>query len=443
MNKQSSKANIVLNTLLLSASLLLCLLFSEIYCRYFWDVYWPSPTSIHQFDPVLGYFHRENYSTVRKSVCFEGEMFTNEYGMINTPPLPDAHEKQEGIRIAILGDSFFRGAEALPGGDTAAFLRKMIVKSIVMNFSVSGYGTAQAFLCYKARVRQFKPDFVILGLLPHNDIDDNHPCIGSPKPVPYAKFKNEGFEIIPPANPTAKLFYPIHSFLLEISATYSTIYNILHRHGFDYFTNTNKGNEPDQAGCGEAPWPGRTSSLGVFRSEPEPVWEEAWEITEKLILELKKAVEADGGIFILSILTGPDEVDPTSMDRLKKKYENLPGDLDFNYPTNRLIKFVRSKNIHTVPLLSVFVLYRNNYYLKAPFFSYRCNGHWNPLGHYLAATSLVRYLSENGMLHFSDVSRSYRERMSRHEMWTKPVELLGDAGFRQIYIDGIFQGLAQ
>src|SRR5207302_1004783 len=84
-------------------------------------------------------------------------------------------EKKPGVtRIAVLGDSF---VEAVQVGNDDVFTRKMealLGSSVeVLNFGSAGFGTTQEYMTYLDRVRQFKPDIVILGFLSENDMRNN------------------------------------------------------------------------------------------------------------------------------------------------------------------------------------------------------------------------------------------------------------------------------
>jgi hypothetical protein len=88
-----------------------------------------------------------------------------------------AFKKQTGsCRIAMFGDSFLMGYE-LDLTDTFAArleaeLRARGYKVEVINFAVSGFGTAEMLLTYKYFARHFDPDIVLLGWNT-SDFDDN------------------------------------------------------------------------------------------------------------------------------------------------------------------------------------------------------------------------------------------------------------------------------
>lgn len=86
-------------------------------------------------------------------------------------------EKPGGFcRIAVFGDSFLMGYELdlkdTFGAGLEAKLKADGFAVEVMNFSVSGFGTAEMLLTYKKFARRFDPDIVLLGWN-GSDFDDN------------------------------------------------------------------------------------------------------------------------------------------------------------------------------------------------------------------------------------------------------------------------------
>lgn len=88
-----------------------------------------------------------------------------------------AKNKPEGtVRIALFGDSYFMGYEAaLPdtiAGRLEAGLAARGCRAEVLNFAVSGYGTAEMLRMLEGRGLDFNPD-IVLFQWHHTDIDDN------------------------------------------------------------------------------------------------------------------------------------------------------------------------------------------------------------------------------------------------------------------------------
>src|SRR6185295_10022540 len=107
------------------------------------------------------------------------------YIRINNDGLRDReHSKAKPpgtIRIAVIGDSY---PEALPVSLEEAFWSVMAGKLDqcgvfgtnkveVINFGVSGYGTAQELLTLRERVWTYAPDVVMLTVTTNNDVSDN------------------------------------------------------------------------------------------------------------------------------------------------------------------------------------------------------------------------------------------------------------------------------
>src|SRR5437660_1889096 len=114
------------------------------------------------------------------------------YVRINSDGLRDReHAKAKPantVRIAVLGDSY---AEALQVPMRKKFWATMEAKLReckplqgqnveVINFGVSGYGTAQELLTLRQKVWNYAPDVVLLTVTTLNDISDNSMLLSTP-----------------------------------------------------------------------------------------------------------------------------------------------------------------------------------------------------------------------------------------------------------------------
>ncbi|PWT94005.1 MAG: hypothetical protein C5B55_03415 [Blastocatellia bacterium] len=129
---------------------------------------------------VEGWYRKEGISYVR----------------INSDDLRDVeHSKTKPpntLRIAVVGDSY---AEALQVGQQNSFwalLEERLTSCVgedlkveVINFGVSGYGTAQELLTIRERVWSYSPDLVILAFTTGNDISDNVRELKRAADIPY------------------------------------------------------------------------------------------------------------------------------------------------------------------------------------------------------------------------------------------------------------------
>lgn len=128
----------------------------------------------------------------------EGESYVR----INSAGLRDrehAKAKPPGtFRIALLGDSY---PEAFPVPLEEAFWMVMEKKLQecsnfsgrkieVINFGVSGYGTALELITLQEHVWQYSPDVVMLAVTTNNDITDNSRALKKTDRVPYFVYRD-------------------------------------------------------------------------------------------------------------------------------------------------------------------------------------------------------------------------------------------------------------
>jgi hypothetical protein len=126
-----------------------------------------TPWGVRGNIPNARYWHHTKEVTVQYRINGQGLRADQDYPLLKTPGT---------CRIAVFGDSFLMGYE-LDLSDTFATrleraLRDQGCRVEVLNFSVSGFGTAEMLRTYEAFARKFDPDVVMFSW--HNsDADDN------------------------------------------------------------------------------------------------------------------------------------------------------------------------------------------------------------------------------------------------------------------------------
>ena len=152
--------------------------------------FWPHKIVIHpyheQYHPVLGWVNKPNVSGsvhITRSLSFHRTH--NSHGLRSLREI--SYEKAKGVkRILLLGDSFFWGF-GVDDEDivSEALQRKLGAGTEVVNGSVTGYGTDQELLWLTEEGLKYKPDVVVLGFFPTNDIDEISRSIMYSYPKPY------------------------------------------------------------------------------------------------------------------------------------------------------------------------------------------------------------------------------------------------------------------
>ena len=121
----------------------------------------------------------------------------------------------------------------------------------------------------------------------------------------------------------------------------------------------------------------------VYREPSDPVWIEAWQVTEQLIKTMRNEVESKGAVFAVMTLSNPPQVLPASASR--EAFLQHVGAKDIFYPDNRIAQFCRREGIAVATLAPAMQQYaqQNNLMLHG-FGKDIGNGHWNVAGHHIA-----------------------------------------------------------
>jgi lysophospholipase L1-like esterase len=355
----------------------------------------------------------------------EGESYVR----INSDGLRDqVHSltKPQGtIRIAVLGDSY---PEALPVSLDEAFwwvmgkkLQDCIpsadTKVEVLNFGVSGYGTAQELLTLREQVWKYSPDIVMLAVTTNNDVTDNLRALKKTDEIPYFIYRDNQLTL-DDSFKNSKAFRLRHSAISRFGRwlrDHSRVVQAVTQghHGFKVLLSSWRARrsqkaQPPPARTDGTPEVGQKSDL-LSRSEElgtdnlvylEPanaIWNDAWNITEKLIVEMRDEVTSRGaGFVVVTLSNGPQVLpDPELREGFKKRF----GITDLFYPDNR-IKALGAREgfpvITLAPELQEFAE-RNQVFLHG-FGENIGNGHWNATGQRVAGELIAKKMCEGALI---------------------------------------------
>ncbi len=363
------------------------------------------------------------------AACFSGVPVTiNAQGFRGGKPISRSEP------IVLLGDSF---AEALqvPDGLTLADRLGQASGWPVINSGVSGYATTHELQAWRQRLKNLHPKVAILMVYLGNDISGNScrlsktepPCgkveggrvrYMEAMPTPVSAPKETGLEsLIEFEGRTAQDIEHIRKLLRRRLALYGLAHDL---------KMALQGLLAEVRGKVDTRW-------GLYRPAPDERWEEAWLITGDLLATLKREIEADGAKLVLALIPEPVTLlgNPRSAIRFGSG-SAAPADLDMELPSKRLMAMAGDLGIPALDLLAVFKAYRDRHALAAPYFSFSCDGHWNPLGHTVAAAALADFLKPFGV-------PAPREGQLDMAMARAPQEHLGIEAFQQIYRGGIYQ----
>src|ERR1051326_3381618 len=126
------------------------------------------------------------------------------YVRINSDGLRDREHSKikppNTFRIAVLGDSFVEALQ-VPFEESFCHVVEQQLRNCpvmagrgveVINFGVSGYGTAQELITLRNQVWQYSPDLILLAVTTNNDISDNSQALKKTNQIPYFVGRDDG-----------------------------------------------------------------------------------------------------------------------------------------------------------------------------------------------------------------------------------------------------------
>jgi len=182
-------------------------------------------TGFHQPDPVLGWIGRPNYKARFKGRDYDVAVEYNAQGFRRATM--DASEfAPNAKRIAFLGDSVTWGWGLENDETYPEQLQKLLgTQTVVNNFGVNAFGTAQQLLVYDNYVHQLNPDVVAITFV-ENDLTENL----DPKEGRRPWFELVDGKLIPRNQPVARKSVGTFKSLTQKSVAFSTLkytYHIL------------------------------------------------------------------------------------------------------------------------------------------------------------------------------------------------------------------------
>lgn len=348
--------------------------------------------SFYELDFVTGWKLRPGASGWQTA---EGEAFIeiNAEGMRDKPRV---RVKPAGtLRVALMGDSFAESMQLELGKTFPALMEPKVAgcagKPVeVLNFGVTGYGTAQELLAYRHRAKGFDPDVVVLLVFAGNDLFNNvrelNPTNADAAPY-YRLGKDGGLEFVEPFAEEGKpgpaslwlgaRFKDLHGWSRLVQLGTEAYYNRQRR----------KGRASDQeriTGLYGKDW---MEWLAYVPPRGEAM-RESWMVTQKLLVQFRDEVQKDGKKFLLVLANNAIQVLPEEVDR--RGFAERYGLESLDYADSRLRQFAAGNGIRVVWLAEWLreVAEREKVYLHG-FGTRKGSGHWNEAGHRAVAERMT------------------------------------------------------
>ncbi len=333
---------------------------------------------------------------------------------INSQGLRDReipYENESGdTRVLMLGDSTTAAMQVTLEDTFVKQLESELNGSAgnweVINAGVNAYGTDNELLFYQLEGEKYDPDIVFLNMYLANDVYNNHPTLelryGGQSAKPYFTLNDNGELELQnfPVEDTTTFWTKVGTFLKKNFQLPRFVAQTLALRGeippwlapivrlFGGGRGATSAGDGDAAQTAESENGGEETAVqtparrpDICDPDPVPIIENAWNVTEALILELEKEVEAnDAQLAVLIIPAAPQIIPPAEG---QEWYCDVPND--------RLTAFLDEAGIPYLDMLPAFreeALAGNGpYYFEKDF-------HMNALGHDLTSGLLYQFVDE-------------------------------------------------
>ncbi len=309
-------------------------------------------------------------------------------------------------RIAVLGDSYVEAFQVpLEKAFWPVIERKLqdCPQSAkpnveVLSFGISGFSTARELILLQDRVWQYAPDCIILLVTTGNDVRDNSRKLNeyANQPLPYFVFQDGKLtrddSLVATRNRTLT-FRIQESF---IGRGFSWMQHHVRLLGLFYavreaYQSPSSAAEREKR-IGSLHEPGLDSE--VYREPVTQEWQDAWRVTERLVVQMRDEVRARGANFL--VVTGSMGIQVHPDSDVRHEFMRRLGVQNLFYPEQRIKALGDREGFRVLNLAPAVAEYasRNKVFVHGSGDA-RGTGHWNELGHRLAGEMIGQELCKN------------------------------------------------
>jgi len=311
------------------------------------------------------------------------------------------------FRILVLGDSFME-AYQVPLEESLAYRleARLAPRGIeVLNLGVGGYGTGQQLLALEEEGLRYRPDLVVLAFYLGNDVHNNSFAIEAAlvgedaqttfsRPYARAHTLDAELEWTPPDRarmaPYVERWQRRKGSLdaLRRALQPAMVANLLEQATGRLLRQVASGDPYDPAVVFGWPFLREVADPNIAR-----LWEDAWLVTRRLLLEMDRVAREAGARLALLLVPADFQVDPRLLASVEAAYPDLA--LDPLRINRELEAFAAQAGI---PLLDPTPAFAREHSAGRPMYYAIEDHHWNAAGHALATELLAEFLDERGLL---------------------------------------------
>jgi hypothetical protein len=260
----------------------------------------------------------------------------------------------------------------------------------VLNFGVTGYGTAQELLTWRHQVKKYRPDIVVLGFYTNNDVFNNSNRLNPtmfPEQSPYFTLNGDALVLDTSFRAHINHREPLWRRVRIFFTDRFRIAQLLH----DYYARARAHFVPPTETVAQA-----FIDLDdeIYRPAEPGYIEDSWRVTEALLLQWDKEVREAGAEPWIVTLANAAQVNPSVIQRAN--LARLLGVPDLFYPDRRIGNFAQVHHLNALALAppmadraaTTHEFMNGGHTEDNP----PGEGHWNELGNAVAAELIAQPL---------------------------------------------------
>jgi hypothetical protein len=358
--------------------------------------FYPQPVSHQrlfcQYDPVLGWKHIPGATGRYRTAEYQTTEHFNSKG-IRGPEV--AYDKGENeYRVLILGDSFAEGYSVTFDRLFSQVLKrrlngqskKKVPAYEVINAGTGGWSTDQELLFFQGEGKKYRPDLTILFFY-ENDVWDNTQTRYWRGYKPLFKLAGEDLVLthVPVPLPAAALKQtqtkaPFVARTRLAALFRRAVQNPRLSGRFSGRTGMAKTQRPDD-------------EFRIFKKNLDPDYRNAWKLTERILIELKKETDTIGSRFLVFLVPDRSAIEPRVWKRALAQYGLDASEWDSTQVGNELKAICDRNRIDYLDPTNRFIDERRRNGQKEAYFP--GDRHWNAVGHAIVANVLFDAILNN------------------------------------------------
>ena len=295
------------------------------------------------------------------------------------PELPKPNDVR---RVVVLGDSFISALQVEDHETMCSQLEERLNESAnnthweVLNFGVTGSGTADQHVRYLRTLRTLDPDVVLVGFGMGTDPVDNNPHLSNSPLVHYDFDEQGGLKLVPEST---------------VSAEAS---NFLNQTCRLYVWQKSTSNRLIKSARNQAGWFDKRDRI-YLDPAPEEI-EYSWRLTEAILKKFRDDVVRDGVEFHAVTIPSSREIYRDLLTELENsgRQAGLTEEFNRDVPLQRISEICERNDVSLIPLEHAFrtAAPAANSEIEEQKLFFNGHGHMNVEGNRIAAETIAKYL---------------------------------------------------